>query len=951
MKNLILIVALAFSAAAASQTPTPKYLACTGSGSAQVCTAPGTIAAGSSPWADIRTYGATADGSTPIDTALSSAIASQCSSSGTSGASCQVLLPCGGSGCVLQNGNIASTNTGKVMQIKIQGTLTPKSTIVFPDNTTVVGDCGSSPGSFQNRGCTAAINAGALPYGTLGTATTSANTLVTFTPTFGQGSIANVPPGSAITVGGTTSCAASVTRSTASSNNVTASCAAYTRIPPLTNVTVSACSDSSLNGTFELLGADYPAQTLSWTQSGGATSATGCVITGLNEDSYETAQVLCSNGVSISGGSYSCAAGQVAAIFAHTHNASDQWGAVGAMFTPGTDIHHELDNILITYGHGMQFWAPNIADLTLIGDSFEAVSSWPAGAAELDDTWWGSIKTSSFGVGFGSYPYGLRCSQTAAAFAQNGIGCGFMSLSDSTVSGGVKVDSNDTAESGPACCWQTPAMHDVVLEQPGLGGVVIDNRYLGGAQAADMLLDNAILQDDLAGNPTTLIAYTDSEFTPGGTAVVKAADDLVTGQMVNKYFNGTLEVSGITGNMNLTYGRGVPPGEYHRNGSVVAEIPQIGANLGPSAIPYATENVTTNPSSWSCTSCTVNLVQSPDGSTDAGEIQGTGNATVWSQSMTTATGDAFLVGAWVRSGTNQPNPPSGFWGFNKPYSLLTNGTDTFTGYNYAGSVTPASFAPDFSNWSWHPQVMLATVTAGDSSSHTISFNLYGGGAGIGNQFFMPFVIYVPASAGVALNELERWREDLLHGAVPPNYSGPGIPATNLPIATNGYYLLNPSGGAPLALASKNLADFSSTAPTNGQVPIWNSASGKYVPTTPAGGGSSAQIKATLPSALITTTGNLISYTTTAAGLYRMCGYADVTVAASGYMEFNYTYTSDGNLFPGVYFPNQGATSTTQWANTGGCGVFYADASTTIYLTINFPAGATVRVSGTLEQLE
>lgn len=48
----------------------------------------------------------------------------------------------------------------------------------------------------------------------------------------------------------------------------------------------------------------------------------------------------------------------------------------------------------------------------------------------------------------------------------------------------------------------------------------------------------------------------------------------------------------------------------------------------------------------------------------------------------------------------------------------------------------------------------------------------------------------------------------MHGAVPPNYNGPGIPATNEPIATNGYDLINHSGGAPIRVIPSGLTGYS-----------------------------------------------------------------------------------------------------------------------------------------------
>ena len=199
-----------------------------------------------SPEIDIRAYGAMIDGATDIGSALAGAMAAcPSSTSGTNGASCTVLLPCGGAGCYLANGSLSLADGSPIMQFKLQGTLSLGSTLVMPDSTSFIGDAGGGNADFQIKGPTAAIN-GPQVSGTLGTAITTTGSPVTFTPTFTSGSIANFQANSAITVAGTTSGTASAVGTAYSSGpNATYTFSSYTRIPAGSVATVTGCANSS----------------------------------------------------------------------------------------------------------------------------------------------------------------------------------------------------------------------------------------------------------------------------------------------------------------------------------------------------------------------------------------------------------------------------------------------------------------------------------------------------------------------------------------------------------------------------------------------------------------------------------------------------------------------------------------------------------------------------------
>jgi hypothetical protein len=103
---------------------------------------------------------------------------------------------------------------GQGIQYKLQGNLKLGSTLVLPNKSNLVCDGASGGGAFVSRGPNCGIQAPAV-YGTLGS-TVSAGS-VSFTPTFTGGSIANLPVGSAISVGGNTTCTiTSIARTSAS---------------------------------------------------------------------------------------------------------------------------------------------------------------------------------------------------------------------------------------------------------------------------------------------------------------------------------------------------------------------------------------------------------------------------------------------------------------------------------------------------------------------------------------------------------------------------------------------------------------------------------------------------------------------------------------------------------------------------------------------------------------
>jgi hypothetical protein len=726
---------------------------------------PGVLPA-STPYADIRAYGAVLDNATPIDTALASAI-----NAAAGQTSATILLPCFGSspgapGCYLQNGNIPHPNGGS-MVLKIQGTLRLGSTLVTPDLTDVICDGGGTSAQFQGTGPACTIVAPTV-YGAMGTAIASTNTPVSFTPTFTGGSIANMPVNSAITVAGYATC--NISAISCSNGVVTASLAASCRIPAGVGATVSGVANSAFNGMPMITASDYPAQTLTWQQPGCSGSSTGGVVTGFNEDSFESVRIAAVSGSTVT------------ATFTHTHSASDTWGMVALAPAYNTFSHHGFENINVSGNYGAGFWGEHLAFVSLKNMAFQGIVFPASIPVEMSSSWWVSIARSSLlpnlthGCGMScnvvGYPYGLRMTGLGSSRNPSGDYSGFTFIGDnSVIGGGVKVDTNGLSlgESGPRIA-------DTVVEQPINNAVTFDPRYTNGI-VLPVTLDHVFLQDNFMGYTPAWVGNTDPA--PGlGSAIVDDLSTVLSSTVAGKYYGGRLMVNGVDyyqGLIQNPIGRAMPPGSIADGSITKTELDGIGAAMGPSLIPYATQPVATNPSSWTCagTGCSIATgLPAPDGTLTAAEIDsGTGQAyaTVLNQNTGTAAGDWFLFGGWTRQA---PNNPANMTSCGPIFLYSYGATDVFD----QGTNQPCSsnFQMHLYNGGWHSVVVATRVVTGTSSAHTIQLRLSGGqNNGTGVQFWMPFLLYIPASAGVTTDEIERWRQQLMHGVVPPGIPGGG----------------------------------------------------------------------------------------------------------------------------------------------------------------------------------
>jgi hypothetical protein len=785
-----------------------------------------------SPMCDVRTFGGVADNATPIDTALSA-----CYLAIYGKKSATILLPCASpaGGCYLANGILFGgvLSGTKELTIKIQGTLRLGSTLIPPDNTTIICDGGATPGQFQSTGQTCSITAPQAA-GTVGTATTASASYQQFTPTFSVGSAGNLPSQSAFSVAGTTTCAISAISQTGST--VTASFSGACHIPAGTTITVDGVSDSTFDGSdIMATSANYPSQTLKWiAQTGTNRSSSGGTVTGFNEDSYETVRVW-----NVGNGVYKSA-------FVHNHSASDVWGAVAIAPPDDTYDHHDFQDISVTGCYGACFWGSHIANVALKNMAFGVQNWMPAIPVEMSSAWWFTISNSSLlptlchsgpvGCPTQSYPYGFRCSGESAFLNPSGEGCGgdMSQINENTViGGGIKLDTNGVSQQVGGI-----DVRDVTIEQPINNAVTIDQSSASGVRPVSF--SNVFLQDNFMGYAPNFIDYLGSRGPIDGEFILNNMNTVISQSIAGPNYYGRILMNGVDyyqGGINNPIGRGVSPGTINDGNITRTELDGIGASMGVTLMPYATAPVASSPLSWSCvgTGCSVLTgVRDPVGGTTAGEIDsgtsGNSYSIIYSPTMSTTTGDYILAGAWVRSGANNPATvsssisPAGIY-------IFSNGTDYLT-QNWS------SFQQKVNGDWWHPVVALIHVQSGESTAHNLQMRLYGGNAnGVGNQFWMPFFIYVPASANVPIDELERWRQQLLHGAVPGGIpAGTGVtilPIKSLSTIDAAGFLCNGVAGASgqyLTATGTGCSWASSSGGSGVSTGLWSFTLGSYVVT-------------------------------------------------------------------------------------------------------------------------
>ena len=914
------------------------------------------------PWHDITAYGAQCDGTSDDTAALQAAI----TAAGSSGK--QVYIPGTPSSCYIANPSGITWPGGGVLTLTIAGTMKLGSTFVHPGNVVVKCTSGGGPGQFQAGGEVCNITPPSNTFTLTGAVSGTGSQTVSVSSTAGMA------VGGAITIVENTSC--TISSVTTTSGKATAQLSGTCHIPPGYNAAVAGVSDSTFNGTRLVTQADYVANTLTFECSGCGASSSGGTIAGPNEDKIETANITAISG------------SNVTAVFNNTH-ASGALGGIAAWWIKGSG-HHELRDVSINAPSGVGVWiggpgsgygdgADNVVTDN-VGVSCLATTCQPMEISNAIDVW---VKRPTLNIVDGYGSWGLRITNTYYVIASTG-GSGLITVDGGMIRGGIKLDrvSYD---------MNTLLFRNVIVEEGRRGALTYQPGT--GISLWDVVLDHVWLQDNFHSYALSEIYYTQ----PAGISTVYLVKNNGSGigagsyTLVNQYFDGVLsDDSTVTGTSALpaSFAGRTPNIKRQSPNAIDSELRGVGGNFYPSFLPFATQNVPTDPTSWSAGSCTLTTgLTGPDGSTNAASIYGNSNTTltVYTYSGTTAAvGDYILYGAWVKGQDADLR--------------LTNSVQQHIQFDNGGTYADAGVATAnyFQNDTWHPVVALSHIIAfdGTTSDHPQLGLLCGQNT---PQYWMPFMIYIPAAqaATIGVPEMMRWRQDLLHSIVPPNLPA-GVLGTGEPLylvrdpvaaseaATKNY--VDSQLGATLVKTNQSNAystgtqDFHSAAHTlpaksgtAASKPATCTVGEEYFATdavagqnkylctgtntwTQQGGsGSGAAIVAKVAPTTYsgTSSQNGLLYTTSAAGMYRFCGIVEIMATGSaGLWQLFPQYTADGHGYNGSMVAN--VSTTAQWNQGNGCTVFYADSGTTInwYLSANGVAGSpTARYGVTLEQLQ
>ena len=782
---------------------------------------------------DIRCFtGGVIDATTDITPAVQSCINKIDSVYGGSGT---CFLPCikansTGPGCYLKNSSILTGPPAGSVTFKLQGGLQVGSTFLGAGWAGLLqGDGGGSPGQFQT-GTVPAIIYGPTCYGTLGTAITSANTATNITPTFsgsvyGGGpscTIANFPVGSAFTVAEIGSSTATASRCSTCTNTglgqVTLALADPTlRIPPGSVITVTGCSTSSFNASsIAVSSSDYAAGTIVYFQTTTtATTATGCTVSGANEDKFESVRVLCSNGTAgtFNSTTYSsCGANQLTVMTKHTHLSTAAFGEVAAGPVWNTYDPQTWSDLLIEQCAGMCFFAEGSTNMTLNNIGVSATAAVTSGGMELSANYLSKIhggffQTTMQGVCPGggcfqsSYPYGLLCDSAAnvgSLYAYTTEACQSTVIDQGPwfYGAGIKLgDGLNQLQGFPS------EISGASFEEPWNNAITIDNRKLTQNNNA-LKIDNSYLQDSVSDWSQALFDYTDLEAATGTVEVDN--ENLISSQnLCGSHFNGNLSINGIASNgilacvsPNLTS----PSPTANEGGRTKTELQGIGDGFGPQVVPYGSLPMTTYTLSGIqslCVSagCTASAVVGPDGASGQGLAYELDTTTTGADIVTGTwtgnlyIGDVFIIFAHVRPGINQAftiGTIVNSEGFNNAF-YISGGTfpPTQNNHSLTSVCTPGAFGTQLGNDGWGAEVATCKVMAAATGA-TVSFHnvvVSPNGTNYGNQYFEPGWAYIPVSAALSADQIEEVRRDMYHGFVPPN-STAGHAVTGEPIDVN-----------------------------------------------------------------------------------------------------------------------------------------------------------------------
>jgi hypothetical protein len=815
----------------------------------------------------------------------------------------------------------------------LQGGLQVGSTLVVPYWQSWFGDAGG-PAQFQT-GTVPATVFGPNVNGTLGTAITTPATATTITPSFSQGSIANLPVGSAITIAGVRSSLATAVRITCTGTapncpygygqTTLTYATASLRIPAGEILTVSGCSDSSFNTTNNAVSNFDPTnQKLVYFQTSTTPStATGCTVTGFNEDLFESVRILCSNGVAgtFNSVTYSaCSTGQITILTNHAHLGTDQFGEVVAGPAFNTYVPQTFRDINFSPNgaSGMAFWAEGSNNLELDNVGVSSSNYITSGTFECSACYRDKFHNlyasateftqaipvcPSGGCTQPSYPYAARFDSDVAGFHYSSTvaGCEECDVDQGSefIGGGIKIDGSGVT--GRAVTG-LPRFQSTMTEEVWGPVFNIDNR--AGIESQECLsIKDPFNQDNISGWSQPLVGYTDGNLPPTGCVAIERGSFLA-GNLYGPYFNGaaiddsTLDPIFATP-QNLTG----PSGTYNQGNMNENENQNEGSGFGPQMVPFGSLPVTGFSQSALATACsgygsTASNVVGPDG--PAGNmpaiqiVSTTGNgcsAVIATDVRQVYAGDHYIYWSWVRPITGQPfTAGAGNAGSDNSFSI-SDGYTTFAATNCgtlscsASTAYPQAFGTGVSNNGWSPQVAIATVLVGNGAPHNVLFFLgLASAIGTGNQWAEPGWTFIagpnnPActaagTCNLSADQIEEARRDQYHGFVPPGVDvGTAVTGETVETYSNG------PGNAEMQIVQGNNTYFADLLLKNGSS-VWRVVNG--------GGGPLGLVNGAVGGSV------LFSFSTT--GVLTASGYVGPATAPSGSCSTNgeWVFSQDGH---------------------------------------------------------
>jgi len=578
--------------------------------------------------------------------------------------------------------------------------------------------------------------------------------------------------------GGTTSLTiAGTAASTVTNQAVSENC----HIPVNIGIKIAGVTDSSFNGQWggtagqwQIVNGDYVANTLVWSVPSGTTAtSSGGTITGLNEDSPETVPVADNTSTTFT------------ARFYRPHVSTAQFSGAGMELNAGgagqllKDLHIVASGPQLVVGNNSyKSVLDNIGLLasgTCSAFASQSLSGW---AMDIQGAAFTYFKDGS--IGSSCYPWSIHLYN---AFNTIFGGTGPLYLDNTWMIDAIKLDHGATGA----------FLNKVVCEQCSRGIVTYDDSlgYWSGNQQ-QVEIKQSGFQDNPAGvtqcGVASLFPDSVSSITVQGSGITCIKNDYAGGTIMNI----APPNAGAQYDLNNTTG----PAGIIQAKSLEAELRGVGASMAPSVLPYASQNIKTNPTTWPLATCTLasSTAEAPDGTATAASLNGpVGGSSVNVGpliGLTPAVGDMILFGVWTYTPTKGKNAT----GTGAGAMTIENGASSHyfigppnglvsitTGNNASTSPYDSQFVDDW----WHVVVGVAEVLQSDGTAGQQMRVYLGCNSGVTLNYWEPFVIYVPASAGISQAEVMRWRQQLLHGFVPPNVAANYL-YTSLPTRVPNY---------------------------------------------------------------------------------------------------------------------------------------------------------------------